>query len=130
MFQRLKTSLIWRDYGAVLVGSAAHMAAWLPEALRFVKTNRTRLNTIPVFYFTVCLTLKENSAENREIVKLYSHEAKKEVNPRQEGLFAGRVDFTKIPFPDRLILKLGKTVEGDFRQWNLIRFWTEKLPLR
>ena len=56
--------------------------------------------------------------------------AKKEVNPRQEGLFAGRVDFTKIPFPDRLILKLGKTVEGDFRQWNLIRFWTEKLPLR
>ena len=41
----VKNIINLEDYGAVLVGSAAHMAAWLPEALRFVKTNRTRLNT-------------------------------------------------------------------------------------
>ena len=50
-----------------------------------------------------------------------------------EGLFAGVLDISKVPSPsDRLKFRLsvlfGVWKEGDHRDWNAIRSWTESLP--
>jgi len=45
------------------------------------------------------------------------------VKPGKEGLFAGKMDYSKITFLDRLIAKMVKSVEGDWRDWDQIRAW-------
>ncbi|HEY4722887.1 MAG TPA: hypothetical protein VII92_13625, partial [Anaerolineae bacterium] len=54
------------------------------------------------------------------------------VKPVSEGLFAGALDISKVPsFGDRLKFRLsvifGVWSEGDHRDWNAIRAWTESI---
>ena len=55
------------------------------------------------------------------------------VTPVTEGLFAGVLNVSKIPsFPVRLFARFGILIgfwkEGDFRDWDAIRQWTNSLP--
>ena len=54
------------------------------------------------------------------------------VNPLSEDLFAGRLDFSKLPVNwDTLMLRLSVALgifpRGDHRDWNAIRTWAENL---
>jgi hypothetical protein len=54
------------------------------------------------------------------------------VKPLSEGLFAGRLDFSKLPFNKdalmlRLTVALGIFPRGDHRDWKTIRGWAEGL---
>src|SRR5512147_3066162 len=49
------------DYQAVFVGSAIRVAKWLPEAVDFVSENRAILQRVPTAYFTVCMTMVEDT---------------------------------------------------------------------
>ena len=113
-------------YQAVIVGSAIRMGKWLPEAVAFVKNNRDVLARLPVAYFVVCLTMKEDTAENRSKVKAYLDPVRKEapkVRPAAIGLFPGVVNFSKLSFVDKMILKAKGVSEGDYRDWTAIKAW-------
>ena len=43
------------------------------------------------------------------------------------GLFAGALDYKKLPLLLKLILKAMKTHEGDFRDWEEIHAWAAGL---
>ena len=113
-------------YQSVIVGSAIRMGKWLPEAVEFLKTHQDTLSRVPVAYFAVCLTMKDDTAENRRKALGYLDPVRKQfpqVKPADIGLFAGAVDYKKLSFAYSLILKVKGAPEGDFRNWEAIRTW-------
>jgi menaquinone-dependent protoporphyrinogen oxidase len=48
--------------------------------------------------------------------------------PDSIGLFAGKMDYQKLSFFERTIIKKAiKLPEGDFRNWDAINRWAESL---
>ena len=113
-------------YKGVIVGSAIRMGKWLPEAVEFIKTQQDTLSRVPVAYFAVCLTMKDDTVENRRKALSYLEPLRKQfpqVKPADIGLFAGALDYSKLSFAYSLILKVKGAPEGDFRNWEVIRTW-------
>ncbi|MCX5812018.1 MAG: flavodoxin domain-containing protein [Proteobacteria bacterium] len=113
-------------YHGVIVGSAIRMGKWLPEAVGFVKDNQDMLGLLPVAYFVVCLTMKDDTAGNRSTVMAYLAPVRKEapkIQPTAVGLFPGAVDFSKLSFVNKMILKAKGISEGDYRDWPTVKSW-------
>ena len=110
-------------YQAVVVGSAIRMGQWLPEAVKFVETHQEPLSQVPVAYFSVCMTLQDDTDENRREAAGYIDPMRDIVQPVNTGAFAGAMDYAKLSLPFRFIIKAMKVPEGDFRDWNAIRAW-------
>jgi menaquinone-dependent protoporphyrinogen oxidase len=120
-------------YQAVVAGSAIQAANWLPEAMEFVQVNRATLARKPFAAFLVCMTLAMPGANKyREHVANWMAPVRSLVRPVSEGLFAGAFDIRKVPsFSDRLKFRLSAAIgvwpEGDQRDWNGIRTWSESI---
>ena len=122
------------SYEAVVVGSAIRSDRWLPEATAFVEKNRQLLSGIPVAYFLTCLTMSNPSTRTQGKARSYLNPeitAIPEVTPVDIGLFAGVLDYGKLPFHIRMVMKLKMSFkgvsEGDYRDWEAIRHWAEGL---
>ena len=114
------------SYRAVVVGSAIRMGKWLPAAVSFVEAHREVLGHIPVAYFLVCYTMRDPTEENRQEALSYLkplRDAVPEVRPVDAGLFAGAVDYSKLSWIFKRVLKKKGLQEGDFRDWDAIRSW-------
>ena len=120
-------------YRAVVAGSAIRKSKWLPEAMQFIQTHRAVLAQKPFAEFTVCITLAmSNSDQYRSVVAGWVEPVRARVKPLSEGLFAGLLDFSKLPLNlDTLLLRaavaFGIFPRGDHRDWNAIRAWSEEL---
>ena len=120
-------------YQAVIVGSAIRKSRWLPEAVQFVRTHQETLRHKPFAMFTVCITLAmANTEQYRSAVSGWVAPVRALVRRLSEGLFAGMLDFSKLPFTwDTLKLRatvaIGVFPRGDHRDWNAIRAWAESL---
>lgn len=118
-------------YQAVVAGSAIRGSKWLPEAMQFVQTHRSVLAQKRTAMFTVCIAMAmKNAANYRSGLMNWMVPARTLVKPLREGLFAGRLDFSKIPWNKdgillRLSVVLGIFPRGDHRDWNAIRAWAE-----
>ena len=114
-------------YTAVIVGSAIRMGKLLSDATKFVEKNREALGQIPVAYFIVCMTMKDDTEENRQTVESYLDPMREVVEPVDMGLFAGAINYSKLSFPARTMSKAMKVSEGDFRDWDAIRSWARQV---
>ncbi len=110
-------------YRAVIAGSAIRMGGWLPEAIDFVAKNQAALAKVPTAFFLVSGFLKDDTPEMRAKVSAFLDPVRKILQPGKEGLFAGKMDYSKITFLDRVIAKAVKSIEGDWRNWDEIRAW-------
>lgn len=122
------------SYEAVVVGSAIRSDGWLAEAAAFVDKNRQLMARIPVAYFLTCLTMSRPSKKSRDKTRSYLNPvitSVPEVTPVDIGLFAGVLDYGKLPFHIGMVMKIkmsSKGVsEGDYRDWRAIRHWAEGL---
>jgi menaquinone-dependent protoporphyrinogen oxidase len=114
-------------YAAVVVGSAVYMRRLIPQAVDFVKANQQALSQVPVAYFVVCGTLKEDTRENRQSAAAYLDPVRQVVQPVDEGPFAGAMDFAKMSLTYQLIARVMGGSESDWREWGAIRGWAEGL---
>jgi menaquinone-dependent protoporphyrinogen oxidase len=114
-------------YSGVVVGSAIRMGRWLPEAVKFVESQKAALAVMPVAYFQVSGFLKEDTPENRQEAATYLGAVRALAEPVSEGLFAGKMDYSKLSFFDRTIAKIVGSAEGDWRDWDAIRAWAGEL---
>jgi len=120
-------------YQAVVVGSAIRGSKWLPEAIEFVQAHRAELARKRFAMFTVCITMAMKNAERyRAGVATWVEPVRALVRPLDEGFFAGRLDFAKLPVNwDTLMLRLtvalGIFPRGDQRDWNAISNWAKGL---
>ncbi len=120
------------QYRAVVAGSAIREGKWLPEAMQFVQTHRAALAQKPFAAFLVCMTLAMTRGDNRQFVSTWLEPVRALVRPVSEGLFAGALDTRKIAsFGDwlkfRVSVAMGVWSEGDHRDWNAIRTWTDSI---
>lgn len=120
-------------YRAIVAGSAIRGAKWLPEAIQFIRAHQAILRHRSFAMFTVCITLAmSNSDQYRSAVAGWVSPVRAMVRPLSEGLFAGMLDVSKLPFNwDTLRLRatvaLGIFPRGDHRDWNAIHAWAESL---
>ncbi len=112
-------------YRAVFVGSAIRVGKWLPEAADFVRDNRASLQGIPTAFFTVCMTLSEDTPANRAKAAGFVEPVRAVLAPAVEGYFAGMVDPKRLSFLESTMLTLKKVPTGDFRDWDKIRAWAQ-----
>ena len=121
------------SYQSVVLGSAIRGSKWLPEAVQFIQKHRSTLAQKKVAMFTVCITMAMKNAGNyREGVRGWVAPVRAMVKPVSEGLFAGMLDFSKLPLnKDTLLLRLSVALgifpRGDHRDWSAIRSWAESL---
>ena len=120
-------------YQAVVAGSAIRNRAWLPEAVQFIETHRAELSKKPFATFTVCITLAmSNSEQYRRAVSDWIQPVRIQVPTVSEGLFAGRLDFNKLPsnwdtLKLRTVVALGVFPKEDRRDWKAIAAWAESV---
>jgi len=117
-------------YQAVIVGSAIRRGNWLPEATAFVKSNQDTLSRLPIAYFVVCLTMKDDRPENRDKALAYLDTVRKDaprIRPAAVGLFPGVLDFSKLSFVNQSIFKAKGVSEGDYRNLAAEKGWASNL---
>ena len=120
-------------YRAVVIGSAIRKSKWLPEATQFIQVHRTELAQKPVAIFTVCITLAiSNGEQYRQAVVAWTAPVRAQLHPVSEGLFAGKLDFQKLPLTlDSLLFRLAVVFrvipKGDRRDWTAIHTWAQSL---
>jgi menaquinone-dependent protoporphyrinogen oxidase len=110
-------------YAAVIVGSAIRAGHWLSEAVSFVKTHKEALATRKTAFFTMCMTLRQDTPEHREKVAAYLKPVRDILEPDKIEFFAGKMDYGKLALAPRLIVRGMKVAEGDFRNWDAISSW-------
>ncbi len=113
-------------YDFVIVGSPVYMGSWKKPAKDFVKIYAKDLKNIPTAYFLTCLALTKENPNLAEVEK-YLKSEREILKPVSEGNFAGRMDFSKLSFLHKLIVKMIGAKEGDFRNWTEIEKWTLSL---
>lgn len=119
-----------RPYRAVVVGSAIRAGKWLPEAVKFVKQHREDLERTMLMYFLVCATLREDTPAHHHEVLAYLDPVRKMVEPLEMGLFAGKLDADHLPFLERMMVKVMRSPQGDWRDWTSIHAWADGVALR
>ncbi len=111
-------------YDVAFVGSAIRVGQWLKEAVSFVEAHKDALSQRPTAFFTVCLTLHEDTPENRQTVHAYLDPVRAIFTPQAEGFFAGRMQTARLGLLEKMMMRMMKPPEGDFRNWDAIRAWT------
>src|SRR5690349_18635143 len=121
-----------KQYQVVILGSAVRMGSWLPEAMDFIRSNRTGLNEIATAIFTVHLLNTGNDSESRIARQAYTIPVRQLITPIDEDFFAGKIEYSNLSFLDRMIAKTAENEIGsltsDFRDWEKIRAWAQAIP--
>lgn len=114
-------------YDAVVLGSAVRMFHLIPKTRRFLRRNRHALQSLPVAYFLVCLTMGEETPENIQKATSFAAPMVKVAQPVSLGLFGGCIDHKKMT--DMFAKAMKSVPEQDHRDWEKIRAWSqETLP--
>ena len=114
-------------YRTIIVGSAIRAGQWLGEASGFVKTHREALAVRKTAFFTLCMTLQQDTPGNREKVAAYLKPVREVLEPDWIEAFAGKMEYRRLALGPRLIVKAMKVREGDFRNWDAIGSWADRL---
>ena len=117
-------------YSAVVIGSAIRIGSWVSEAISFVENNSAALKSMPVAFFSVCMSANDKAPAKQAEVRTYMDKPKTVLSPADEAIFMGVMDPSKIKLYERLMMQLMKSPVGDFRDWDTIRTWANGLPIK
>ncbi len=116
------------SYSGVVIGSSIRIGRWLPEAIDCLERMKPEVGEKPVAYFTTCLTMVDDTKKNRQTVLNYMEplmvKIAPDIKPIGLGLFAGTLD------PARQAIMVGGGPQGDYRNWEAIRAWAQKIAAR
>jgi menaquinone-dependent protoporphyrinogen oxidase len=116
-------------YDAVVLGSAVYAGHWTKEAVTFLEVHEKALSKRPVYFFSSGPT-----GEGDPIEKMHGWrfpEAQQaiadRIQPRDVTLFKGKIDLQTMNFGERLIVRAIGAPAGDFRDWDAITAWAQKI---
>jgi menaquinone-dependent protoporphyrinogen oxidase len=121
-------------YDAFVVGSAAYMGRWLPEATDFVRDHALLLRAHPTWLFSSGpLRVESFDPERRDLLEAAVPEEiagfRDTIEPLDHRVFFGALDPSRLGVRDRMIrmLPAGRKLlpEGDFRDWRDIDEWID-----
>lgn len=111
------------DARAVVLGSAIYAGSWMKEAVEFARQHAEELATRSVWLFSsgpLGTDVEDEEEQPRQMAEL-----KGTIGPVNHRVFFGTLDRSKLGFADRMMVKAVKAPDGDFRDWDAIREWTD-----
>lgn len=119
------------DYEAVVLGSAIHNQAWLPEAAAFLHAHAKVLATRPVWLFSVGMSdglpkpirAMARSGQEKRIAK----SLRGDVQPRDHRLFSGLCRRGQLPVAGSILFRAAGGRFGDYRDWSAIEAWARDI---
>jgi menaquinone-dependent protoporphyrinogen oxidase len=108
-------------YDAFVLGSAIYLGSWLAPARAFVEQHRELLATRPTWLFSsgpgsrASGDPSEAPRENHRLLEL--------TGARDHHVFGGRLDSSQLGLGERLVARLARVPEGDFREWEAVVAW-------
>jgi menaquinone-dependent protoporphyrinogen oxidase len=114
-------------YGAVVLGSAIYAGQWLKAARRFVDEHGEELADRPTWLFSSGplgdppRPAAENAVHLESILAV--------TGARGHRVFAGKLDKTRLSFPERAIAFTFRAADGDFRDLDAVRAWACEIAL-
>ncbi len=122
------------DYDAAILGSAVHGGNWLPEMTGFLRAAVEPLADKPVYFWINCIRVMERYGEQHALENYLNYDLLQPFKLRDKAVFAGKLDLANVDWDERWTLSArydGSTwpsnFDGDFRDWNVIRAWAEKI---
>lgn len=112
-------------YDAVVIGSAVYVGKWLAEANAFVERFKPALAALPVWLFSSGPLGSETPhppGDPESIPELVT-----EIGARDHQVFVGKLDKDDLDMGERIITRMVKAPEGDFRDWDAIRAWARTI---
>jgi menaquinone-dependent protoporphyrinogen IX oxidase len=106
------------------------MGKLISKTQKFAEKFSNKLAQIPAAYFVACLTMKEDTEENRATVSTYLEPLRQIKLPIGEGFFGGKVDQSKMEYGFQIAFssdKEGSMADGDYRNWESIRAWGQEI---
>lgn len=119
-------------YSTVVLGSAIYIGAWHKEAVAFLKANQDILAGLPVWLFSSGPTGQGDPLELVEgkLLPAALQPVVDRIQPREVTLFHGNIDLEKVnPIEKWAVKSLVKKPFGDFRDWDTIAAWSEKIAV-
>lgn len=109
-------------FDAVVIGSGIYVNRWLEPAREFITTWQEALSRVPLWMFSSGPVGDQVNTDPPEIAGLtYS------LNLRDHTVFGGSLDVAKLGTGERLITKVVRAPQGDFRDWDAIRAWARRI---
>lgn len=117
------------DYSAVIIGSAVYIGHWLKSATNFVRHHQNQLAERPVWIFSTGPTGDgdPDTLLDGFLVPENIHETLMVIEPRHVILFHGRLEKSELTLGERLMVNAVQAPLGDFRDWNMIEAWTNRI---
>ena len=121
-------------YDAVVLGSAIHNMAWLPQATAFVQSHAADLSLRSVWLFSVSSVGDTSSFFGRRAARLMRRmrseprditQFRQAIQPRGHRTFCGAIERAHWSLAGHLFLKAFGGSYGDHRDWPDIDNWAE-----
>lgn len=126
-------------YDAVVLGSAVHGGAWLPDAAAFAQASAARLATRPVWLFSVS-SVGDSSAFFGPRVARFMRRARHETKetaawrhafePRGHRNFAGAIARSHWGRLAHVFFRLFGGGYGDHRDWHDVEAWADTIAVQ
>jgi menaquinone-dependent protoporphyrinogen oxidase len=116
-----------KGYQAVIIGSAIRRGNWLPEAIAFLTTNKEVLRRVRVALFTVHALNRGDDEQSRRNREAYLDALRPLIRPIDHVFFPGKIEPERLSLIDRLMVKAVKSPVGDFRNWDKVGDWAQKV---
>jgi menaquinone-dependent protoporphyrinogen oxidase len=108
-----------------VIGSAIYYGSWMKEATEWVRRSRAVLAARPVWLFSsgpLGTEVKDAEEQPKEIA-----EFQQTIRPRDQRIFFGALDHSRLSFAERMMAKAVRAPEGDFRDWVAIETWAASI---
>lgn len=112
-------------FDAVVIGSGVYIGSWLKPAAGYLEAHAAALAQRPVWLFGVGPLGAENpqpAGDPEQASKLIEL-----VGARGYVTFSGALDRSRLSLAERLIVRMVKAPDGDFRDWQAIRGWAHAI---
>ena len=112
-------------YEALVIGSAVYYGSWLKEATEWVHRNRAVLAKLPVWLFSSGPLGTEVSDAEQQPKEMA--EFRETIAPRDQRIFFGALDPSRLSFAERMMVKAVRAPAGDFRDWEAVEAWAASI---
>lgn len=110
--------------GAVVIGSAVYAGHWMKSALGFAQRFSAELRAVPVWLFSSG-PIGDPPLPTEDPVDV--SKALEATGAREHRLIPGKLDRSKLSFPERAVVGALRVPDGDFRPWTDIDAWADEI---
>ncbi len=117
------------DYQAAVIGSAVYIGQWFKPTTKFLKKNESALSAMPVWLFSAGPSGKGDPVE---LLKGWKYPMQLQsiidnIKPRDIAVFGGALMEERMSGLEKWVVKRVGGEFGDFRDWEMINAWAEKV---